>query len=49
MKSTEKLVDNLAKEDCRKAKIDLQYAKEHIMKKRVDLAKKEYTDHLNDK
>lgn len=45
MKATKKLVENIAKEDFRKCKIDLQHAIDHTMKvkiheKKQDLLKK---------
>ncbi len=47
MKATKNLVDNIAKEDYRKCKIDLQHAIEHKMKTRIHEKKQEIIKKYN--
>ena len=49
MKSTQKLFDNLEKDDFRKCKIDLQHAVDTIMNRRIDEKKKELLVKINKK
>ena len=49
MKSTTRLIDNLANEDFRKCKIDLNHAVKTIMDRRVAKKKNEYVEKLNEK
>jgi hypothetical protein len=49
MKSTTRLIDNLASDDFRKAKIDLNHAVKTIMDRRVTKKKKDYIAKLNQK
>jgi uncharacterized membrane protein YheB (UPF0754 family) len=49
MKSTNNFFENLSNNEFRKAKVDLQKAQEHILRKRVAEKKKEVVQKYNDK
>jgi len=49
MKSTQKLFDNLEKDDFRKCKVDLQHAVETIMSRRISKKKEELLAKINQK
>jgi len=47
MKSTERLYDNLMKDDFRKCKIDLSHAIGTVMERRIAAKKKEIVNKIN--
>jgi hypothetical protein len=49
MKSTTRLIDNLANDDFRKCKIDLNHAVKTVMDRRVAKKKSDYVNKLNEK
>ena len=49
MKSTERLFDNVERDDFRKCKVDLQHAVETVMKKRITEKKVEILKKINER